>query len=140
MKYINNHWLNVHFETQLSLNVQSNCLSLVELSSFQLVKKWVREQFSAKSIKFHQSINIFVFGDQPRLLKWNPDWIDQTDIFWCQISWGKFSRNECYWKMLLLHDPIILCCHGVTPVGCCRYGKISQNCKPYWRSFVNAIV
>ena len=81
-----------------------------------------------------------MFGDQPRLLKWNPDWIDQTDIFWCQISWGKFSQNECYWKMLLLHDPIILCCPAMSPVGCCRYGKISQNCKQYWRSFVNAIV
>ena len=37
MKYINNHWLNLHLETQLSIHLQSNCLSLVELSSFQLV-------------------------------------------------------------------------------------------------------
>jgi hypothetical protein len=35
--YINNHWLNLHLETQLSIHGQSNCLSLVELSSFQLV-------------------------------------------------------------------------------------------------------
>jgi hypothetical protein len=32
-KYINNHWM----ETQLSIQLQSDCLSLVELSSFQLV-------------------------------------------------------------------------------------------------------
>ena len=38
VKYINNHWLNLNLETQLSIHLQSNCLSLVELSSFQLVK------------------------------------------------------------------------------------------------------
>ena len=37
VKYINDHCLNLHLETQLSIHVQSNCLSLVELSSFQLV-------------------------------------------------------------------------------------------------------
>ena len=37
MKYIKDHWLNLHLETQLSIHLQSNCLSLVELSSFQLV-------------------------------------------------------------------------------------------------------
>ena len=38
VKYINNHWLDLHLETQLSIQLQYNCLSLVEFSTSQLVK------------------------------------------------------------------------------------------------------
>ena len=47
--------MNLHLETQLSIHVQSNCLSLVELSSFQLVHLWdameIGEQAQTKSCK-----------------------------------------------------------------------------------------
>ena len=37
VKKSNSHWPNLYLQTQLSIYLQSNCLSLVELSSSQLV-------------------------------------------------------------------------------------------------------
>ena len=51
VKYINNYWLDLYLEKQLSIQLQSNCLCLVELSSSQLVISWDLDNFNVNEVK-----------------------------------------------------------------------------------------